>query len=80
MRWGEMTTALLIYRLSVFGLVCVVVVIDGTENVALRRPARSGRYAAQLDVASDNPRALRLYTRAGMTPRHRVHVFEKPPL
>jgi mycothiol synthase len=40
--------------------------------------AQAGRREAQLDVASDNPGALRLYERHGMTRRHRVDVFERP--
>jgi mycothiol synthase len=36
----------------------------------------AGLRAAQLGVASDNPRALRLYERAGMTQRFRFDVFE----
>jgi ribosomal protein S18 acetylase RimI-like enzyme len=40
--------------------------------------ARAGLREAQLETASDNPRALRLYERAGMSVRHRVDVFEKP--
>jgi mycothiol synthase len=38
----------------------------------------AGLRAAQLGVASDNPRALRLYERAGMTQRFRFDVFEGP--
>jgi mycothiol synthase len=37
----------------------------------------AGLHAAQLGVASDNPRALRLYERAGMTQRFRFDVFER---
>jgi mycothiol synthase len=40
--------------------------------------ARAGLSAAWLDVASDNPRGLRLYDRAGMSERLRVDVYEKP--
>jgi mycothiol synthase len=40
--------------------------------------AAAGLSEAWLDVASDNPGALRLYERAGMTVRHRFTVFEKP--
>lgn len=40
--------------------------------------ARAGLHDAWLDVASDNPRALRLYRRAGMHERLRVDVYEKP--
>jgi mycothiol synthase len=39
--------------------------------------ASSGLREARLDVASDNPRGLRLYDRAGMSERVRVDVFEK---
>ncbi len=40
--------------------------------------AQAGLHHAELEVASDNPRALRLYERAGMSPRGGVDVFEKP--
>jgi mycothiol synthase len=40
--------------------------------------ARAGLRDAWLDVASDNPRGLRLYHRAGMSERLRVDVHEKP--
>jgi mycothiol synthase len=40
--------------------------------------ARAGLRDAWLDVASDNPRGLRLYHRAGMSERLRVDVYEKP--
>lgn len=40
--------------------------------------ARAGLREAWLDVASDNPRGLRLYHRAGMSERLRVDVYEKP--
>ena len=40
--------------------------------------ARAGLREAWLDVASDNPRGLRLYDRAGMSERLRVDVYEKP--
>jgi ribosomal-protein-alanine N-acetyltransferase len=40
--------------------------------------ARAGLRDAWLDVASDNPRGLRLYKRAGMSERLRVDVYEKP--
>jgi mycothiol synthase len=33
---------------------------------------------ARLEVASDNPRAVALYERAGMTVRRRTDIFEKP--
>jgi mycothiol synthase len=38
----------------------------------------AGLRAAQLNVASDNPRALRVYERAGMGQRFRLDVFEHP--
>jgi ribosomal protein S18 acetylase RimI-like enzyme len=37
-----------------------------------------GLREAQLEVASDNPRALRIYERAGMVPLQQLDVFEKP--
>jgi len=40
--------------------------------------ARAGLRDACLDVASDNPRGLRLYNRAGMSERLRADVYEKP--
>jgi mycothiol synthase len=40
--------------------------------------ARAGLREAWLDVASDNPRGLRLYHRVGMSERLRVDVYEKP--
>jgi mycothiol synthase len=40
--------------------------------------ARAGLSGAHLEVASDNPVALRLYTRAGMTSQGESAVFEKP--
>ncbi len=40
--------------------------------------AHAGLHDARLEVASDNPGALRLYERVGMTPRDRLDVFEKP--
>lgn len=40
--------------------------------------ARVGLRDAWLEVASDNPRGLRLYHRAGMSERLRVDVYEKP--
>lgn len=42
--------------------------------------AAAGLHEATLEVASDNPVALRLYERAGMSPRERIDVFEKPEL
>src|SRR3954452_22970079 len=38
----------------------------------------AGLRAAQLGVASDNPKALRLYERAGMRQRFRFDVLERP--
>ncbi|MGZ4196244.1 MAG: GNAT family N-acetyltransferase [Solirubrobacteraceae bacterium] len=40
--------------------------------------ARAGLREAWLDVASDNPRGLRLYHRVGMSERLLVDVYEKP--
>jgi mycothiol synthase len=40
--------------------------------------ARAGLAQAQLGVASDNARGLRLYEAAGMEPRFRFDVFERP--
>jgi mycothiol synthase len=40
--------------------------------------AAAGLREAQLGVASDNPRALALYERVGMTARHQTDVLEKP--
>lgn len=40
--------------------------------------AGAGLREAQLSVASDNPRALALYERAGMTPRFRLDIYERP--
>ena len=45
---------------------------------AFSRFAAAGLREAQLGVASDNPRALRLYERVGMTTRHRADVYERP--
>ena len=44
------------------------------------RCAAAGLDEVALDVASDNPRAQRLYRRAGMTERRRVDVLEKSEL
>ncbi len=41
--------------------------------------AAAGLARAQLGVASDNPRALRLYERAGMTTRFRIDTVERAP-
>jgi mycothiol synthase len=40
--------------------------------------AAAGLLQAQLVVASDNPRALRVYEAAGMGPRFRFDVYERP--
>lgn len=40
--------------------------------------AADGLVHAQLGVASDNPRGLRVYEAAGMGPRFRFDVFERP--
>jgi mycothiol synthase len=40
--------------------------------------AAAGLEEAQLGVASDNPRGLRLYERAGMTARYQFDVYERP--
>lgn len=40
--------------------------------------AAAGLREVALGVASDNPRAQRLYCRAGMIERNRIHVLEKP--
>jgi mycothiol synthase len=44
---------------------------------AFRRFAAAGLLETQLGVASDNPRALVLYERAGMTPRFRFDTYER---
>lgn len=40
--------------------------------------AAAGLTAAELMVSSNNPRALRLYERHGLTERHRFDIYEKP--
>jgi mycothiol synthase len=45
---------------------------------ALTSFAANGLSEAQLGVAADNPRALRLYERAGMAPRFRFDTYERP--
>lgn len=45
---------------------------------AFARFAADGLREAELGVASDNPRALRLYERCGMTPRFRMDTFQRP--
>jgi ribosomal protein S18 acetylase RimI-like enzyme len=47
---------------------------------AFVRFAAAGLREAQLGVASDNPRALGLYERCGMTPRFRFDTYERPIL
>jgi ribosomal protein S18 acetylase RimI-like enzyme len=47
-------------------------------STAFAAYAAEGLREAQLGVASDNPRALALYERVGMTARHRIDVLEKP--
>ncbi|MBV8956087.1 MAG: GNAT family N-acetyltransferase [Solirubrobacterales bacterium] len=42
------------------------------------RFAAAGLREVQLGVASDNPRALRIYERAGMHPRFRSDIYERP--
>lgn len=42
--------------------------------------AADGLARVQLGVVSDNPRAIRLYERAGMTPRWRFDAYERPVL
>jgi mycothiol synthase len=44
---------------------------------AFTRFAGAGLAEAQLGVASDNPRALRLYERAGMTRRFQAYTYER---
>jgi len=46
-------------------------------QTAFARFAAEGLKEAQLGVASDNPTALRLYERIGMTPRRRVDTYER---
>lgn len=45
---------------------------------ALAAFARAGLREARLEVASDNPSAVRLYERAGMVRRHGAAIWEKP--
>jgi mycothiol synthase len=47
-------------------------------QAAFDRSASAGLREAQLGVASDNPRALALYERAGMSPRFRVDTYQRP--
>jgi mycothiol synthase len=46
-------------------------------RAAFARFAAAGLRAAELGVASDNPKAMRLYERAGMTPRFRYDTYER---
>jgi mycothiol synthase len=46
-------------------------------RAAFARFAAAGLQHAQLGVASDNPRALRLYERVGMKPRFRFDTYER---
>lgn len=45
--------------------------------IAFARYAGAGLLEAQLGVASDNPRALRVYERAGMAPRFEAYTYER---
>ena len=45
---------------------------------AFRAFRAAGLEEAQLEVASTNPRALRVYERLGMTPRFRYDTYERP--
>ncbi len=47
-------------------------------QTAFARLAATGLRSAELGVASDNPRALRLYERVGMTTAFRVDTYERP--
>lgn len=47
-------------------------------RTAFAASAASGLREAQLGVASDNPRALSLYERVGMSPRFRSDIYERP--
>jgi mycothiol synthase len=47
-------------------------------EAAFDRFASAGLREAQLGVASDNPRALRLYERVGLSPRFRVDTYQRP--
>jgi ribosomal protein S18 acetylase RimI-like enzyme len=46
-------------------------------STAFARFASAGLGHAQLAIASDNPGALRLYERCGMTPRFRLDTYER---
>lgn len=45
---------------------------------AFERFAAAGLREAHVGVASDNPNALRLYERCGMTERFRIDAYERP--
>jgi mycothiol synthase len=47
-------------------------------EAAFDRCASAGLREAQLGVASDNPRALRLYERVGMSPQFQVDTYQRP--
>lgn len=47
-------------------------------GTALARFAAAGLRAAELEVSSANPPALRLYARHGFTPAHRFDIYEQP--
>jgi mycothiol synthase len=47
-------------------------------EAAFDRFTSAGLREAQLGVASDNPRALRLYERVGMSPRFRADTYQRP--
>jgi len=49
-------------------------------ETAFARFAAAGLREGGLDVDSDNPRALRLYERAGMRPRFQLDTYERPSL
>jgi mycothiol synthase len=48
-------------------------------ETAFARFAAADLREAQLGVASDNPKALALYERAGMRPRFQIHTYERAP-
>lgn len=50
----------------------------GLLRAAFARFAAAGLREAQLGVASDNPRALRLYERAGMSQRFKADTYQRP--
>ncbi len=76
-RWSEEST----------GYVDVLAVEPGQQGRGIGRAlllhafaafARAGLREAQLGVSSANPTALKLYETAGMTPRFRGDIYEKP--